>query len=77
MKNYFSRNTKNYFVLASGNREVAMPTPNEKLAKALEALQAVQAGDRVAIRSRDLSRSVREDVASKDADPLGYALALN
>lgn len=37
-----------------------MPTPNEKLAKALEALQAVQAGGRVAIRSRDLSRSVRE-----------------
>lgn len=37
-----------------------MPTPNGKLAKALEALQAVQAGGRVAIRSRDLTRSVRE-----------------
>ena len=37
-----------------------MATPNEKLAAALEALRAVQADGRVAIRSRDLSRTVRE-----------------
>lgn len=37
-----------------------MPTPNEKLANALEALKAVQATGRVAIRSRDLTRTVRE-----------------
>ncbi len=37
-----------------------MPTPNEKLANALEALKAVQASGRVAIRSKDLSRTVRE-----------------
>lgn len=37
-----------------------MPTPNEKLANALEALQAVQATGRVAIRSKDLTRTVRE-----------------
>eukprot|EP01037_Dinobryon_pediforme_P017422 gene17422-17613_t len=37
-----------------------MATPNEKLAAALEALRAVQAYGRVATRSRDLSRTVRE-----------------
>ncbi|HEY2753209.1 Fic family protein [Phenylobacterium sp.] len=37
-----------------------MATPNEKLATALEALRAVQAAGRVAIRSKDLTRTVRE-----------------
>ncbi len=37
-----------------------MATPNEKLAAALEALKAVQAQGRVAIRSKDLTRTVRE-----------------
>jgi len=37
-----------------------MPTPNEKLANALEALKAVQATGRVAIRSKDLTRTIRE-----------------
>ena len=35
-------------------------TPNEKLATALEALHAMQAAGRVAVRSRDLTRPVRE-----------------
>jgi hypothetical protein len=37
-----------------------MATPNEKLAAALERLKAVQAQGRVAIRSKDLTRTVRE-----------------
>lgn len=37
-----------------------MATPNEKLANALESLKAVQATGRVAIRSKDLTRTVRE-----------------
>ncbi len=37
-----------------------MATPNEKLAAALESLRAVQAQGRVAIRSKDLTRTVRE-----------------
>lgn len=37
-----------------------MATPNEKLAAGLESLQQVQADGRVAIRSRDLTRTVRE-----------------
>lgn len=37
-----------------------MATPNEKLAQALEGLKAVQADGRVAIRSKDLTRTVRE-----------------
>lgn len=37
-----------------------MATPNEKLASALERLKAVQAEGRVAIRSTDLTRTVRE-----------------
>ncbi|WP_426000710.1 Fic family protein [Caulobacter sp. DWR1-3-2b1] len=37
-----------------------MPTPNEKLANALEALKTVQATGRMAIRSKDLTRTVRE-----------------
>lgn len=37
-----------------------MATPNEKLANALERLKAIQADGRVAIRSRDLTRAVRE-----------------
>ena len=37
-----------------------MATPNEKLAAALESLKAVQAQGRVAVRSTDLTRAVRE-----------------
>jgi hypothetical protein len=37
-----------------------MPPPNAKLAAALESLKAVQATGRVAIRSRDITRTVRE-----------------
>ena len=37
-----------------------MPSPKEKLAASLEILQALQQGGRVAIRSRDLSRTHRE-----------------
>src|SRR5665647_313883 len=37
-----------------------MATPNEKLAAALESLKAVQAQGRIAIRSKDLTRTVRE-----------------
>lgn len=37
-----------------------MATPNEKLAAALERLKAVQAAGRVAIRSKDLTRTIRE-----------------
>jgi len=37
-----------------------MATPNEKLAAALESLQRVRINGRVAIRSRDLTRTVRE-----------------
>ena len=37
-----------------------MSTPSEKLVTSLEVLQAVQADGRVAIRSKDLSRTHRE-----------------
>jgi hypothetical protein len=37
-----------------------MPPPSEKLAAALESVKAVQATGRVAIRSKDLTRAVRE-----------------
>ena len=37
-----------------------MPTPNEKLANALETLKVVQTTGRTAIRSKDLTRTVRE-----------------
>ena len=46
-----------------------MATPNEKLATALESLKTVQAQGRVAIRSKDLSRTARELPTGVKGDP--------
>lgn len=60
IKNDSSHNTKYYPCYKRPGRTPAMAPPNEKLAAALERLKAFQAQGRSAIRSKELTRAMRE-----------------